>query len=109
MSNIPVHLLYTLLGVFSFICALAIALFKQDKNKSHWILTAIQIVWSLRMLVYAQLFNPEYCHMIWTWPVYIIASMAYAPLFYLFMYAWAYSSDSFSSSSCFAFSDKFSL
>ena len=84
MSNIPVHLLYTLLGVFSFICALAIALFKQDKNKSHWILTAIQIVWSLRMLVYAQLFNPEYCHMIWTWPVYIIASMAYAPLFYLF-------------------------
>jgi len=84
MSNIPVHLLYTLLGVFSFICALSIALFKQNKNKSHWILMAIQIVWSIRMLVYAQLFNPETCHMIWTWPVYIIASMAYAPLFYLF-------------------------
>ena len=84
MSNIPVHLLYTLLGVFSFICALSIALFKQDKNNSHWILVAIQIIWSTRMLIYAQLFNPEKCHMIWTWPVYIIASMAYAPLFYLF-------------------------
>lgn len=84
MSNIPVHLLYTLLGVFSFICALSIALFKQDKNNSHWILVAIQIVWSARMLIYAQLFNPEKCHMIWTWPVYIITSMAYAPLFYLF-------------------------
>ena len=84
MSNIPVHLLYTLLGVFSFICALSIALFKQDKNNSHWILVAIQIVWSARMLIYAQLFNPEKCHMVWTWPVYIIASMAYAPLFYLF-------------------------
>jgi len=84
MSNIPVHLLYTLLGVFSFICALSIALFKQNKNNSHWILISIQIVWSLKILVYAQLFNPEYCHMIWLWPVYIIASMAYAPLFYLF-------------------------
>lgn len=84
MSNIPVHLLYTLLGVFSFVCALSIALFKQDKNKCHWILVAIQIVWSMRMLVYAQLFNPDKCHMVWTWPVYIIISMAYAPLFYLF-------------------------
>ncbi|MBO7050258.1 MAG: helix-turn-helix transcriptional regulator [Bacteroidaceae bacterium] len=84
MSNIPVHLLYTLLGVFSFICALSIALFKQDKNKSHWFLVAIQIVWSVRMLIYAQLFNPDKCHMIWTWPVYIISSMAYAPLFYMF-------------------------
>ena len=84
MSNIPVHLLYTLLGVFSFVCALSIALFKQDKNKSHWVLVAIQVVWSIRMLVYAQLFNPDKCHMIWTWPVYIIASLAYAPLFYLF-------------------------
>ena len=84
MSNIPVHLLYTLLGVFSFICALSIALFKQDKNKCHWIIVAIQAVWSLRMLVYAQLFNPDKCHMIWTWPVYIVASLAYAPLFYMF-------------------------
>ena len=84
MSNIPVHLLYTLLGVFSFVCALSIALFKQEKNKCHWILVAIQIVWSVRMLVYSQLFNPDKCHMIWTWPVYIIISMAYAPLFYLF-------------------------
>lgn len=84
MSNIPVHLLYTLLGVFSFICALSIALFKQDKNRSHWFLVGIQIVWSVRMLIYAQLFNPDKCHMIWTWPVYITASMAYAPLFYLF-------------------------
>jgi AraC-like DNA-binding protein len=84
MSNIPVHLLYTLLGVFSFICALSIALFKQGKNKSHWFLVAIQIVWSVRMLIYAQLFNPDKCHMIWTWPVYITVSMAYAPLFYLF-------------------------
>ena len=84
MSNIPVHFLYTLLGVFSFICALSIALFKQNKNNSHWILMSIQVVWSLKILVYAQLFNPEYCHMIWIWPVYIIASMAYAPLFYLF-------------------------
>jgi len=84
MSNIPVHLLYTLLGVFCFICALVIILFKQDKSKAHWFLAAIQIVWSLRMLIYAQLFNPEKCHMIWTWPVYITASMAYAPLFYLF-------------------------
>ena len=84
MNNIPVHLLYTLLGVFSFVCALSIALFKQEKNKCHWFLVAIQIVWSVRMLVYAQLFNPDTCHMIWTWPVYIIASMAYAPLFYFF-------------------------
>ena len=84
MSIIPVHLLYTLLGVFSFICALSIALFKQDKNKCHWIIVAIQAVWSLRMLVYAQLFNPDKCHMIWTWPVYIVASLAYAPLFYMF-------------------------
>lgn len=84
MSNIPVHFLYTLLGVSSFICALAIALFKPNKNKSHWILMSIQIVWSLKILVYAQLFNPIYCHLIWIWPVYIIASMAYAPLFYLF-------------------------
>lgn len=84
MSNIPVHLLYTLLGVFSFVCALSIALFKQEKNKCHWLLAAIQIVWSARMLVFAQLFNPDKCHMIWTWPVYIIISMAYAPLFYLF-------------------------
>ena len=84
MSNIPVHLLYTLLGVFSFICALSIALFKPGKNKSHWFLVAIQIVWSVRMLIYAQLFNPDKCHMIWTWPVYITVSMAYAPLFYLF-------------------------
>ena len=84
MSNIPVHLLYTLLGVFSFVCALSIALFKQEKNKCHWLLVAIQIVWSTRMLVYAQLFNPDKCHMVWTWPVYIIVSMAYAPLFYLF-------------------------
>ena len=36
------------------------------------------------MLVYSQLFNPDKCHMVWTWPVYIIVSMAYAPLFYLF-------------------------
>lgn len=84
MNNIPVHLLYTLLGVFSFVCALSIALFKQEKNNSHWILAGIQVVWSLRMLVYAQLFNPDNCHMIWTWPVYIIISLAYAPLFYLF-------------------------
>lgn len=84
MSNIPVHLLYTLLGVFSFICALSIAIFKQEKNKVHWILFAIQMVWSLRMLVYSQLFNPERFHMVWTWPVYIVASMAYAPLFYFF-------------------------
>ncbi len=84
MSNIPVHLLYTLLGVFCFICALAIILFKQDKNRSHWFLAGLQIVWSLRMLIYAQLFNPDKCHMIWTWPVYIIVSLAYAPLFYLF-------------------------
>ena len=84
MSNIPVYFLYTLLGVFSFICALSIALFKQDKNRSHWIIVAIQVVWSLRMLVYAQLFNPDKCHMVWTWPVYIIASLAYAPLFYMF-------------------------
>ena len=84
MSNIPVYLLYTLLGVFSFVCAISIALFKQEKNKCHWFLVAIQFVWSLRILVYAQLFNPDKCHMIWTWPVYIIASMAYAPLFYFF-------------------------
>lgn len=84
MSNIPVHLLYTLLGVFSFVCALSIALFKQEKNKCHWLLAAIQIVWSIRMLVYAQLFNPDKCHMIWTWPVYIIMSMAYTPLIYFF-------------------------
>lgn len=84
MSDIPIHLLYTLLGVFSFICALAIILFKQDKNRSHWYLAAIQIIWSLRMLIYAQLFNPDKCHMIWTWPVYIVASLGYAPLFYLF-------------------------
>lgn len=84
MSNIPVHLLYTLLGVFSFICSLSIALFKQDKNKSHWVLVAIQVVWSMRMLVYAQLFNPDKCHMIWTWPAYIIISLLYAPLFYMF-------------------------
>lgn len=84
MSNIPVHLLYTLLGVFCFVCALSIALFKQEKNKCHWFLVAIQIVWSIRMLVYAQLYNPDNCHMIWIWPVYIIMSMAYAPLFYFF-------------------------
>jgi len=84
MSNIPVHLLYTLLGVFSFVCALSIAIFKQEKNKCHWLLAAIQIVWSIRMLVYAQLFNPDKCHMIWTWPVYIIMSMAYTPLIYFF-------------------------
>ena len=84
MSNIPAHLLYTLLGVFSFVCALSIAIFKQEKNKCHWLLAAIQIVWSIRMLVYAQLFNPDKCHMIWTWPVYIIMSMAYTPLIYFF-------------------------
>ena len=32
MSIIPVHLLYTLLGVFSFVCALSIVLFKTKKN-----------------------------------------------------------------------------
>ncbi len=84
MSNIPVHLLYTLLGVFSFICALTIVFFKPDKNKCHWILMAIQFVWSMRMLIYAQLFNPERFQVIWTWPIYIILSLAYAPLFYLF-------------------------
>lgn len=84
MSIIPVHLLYTLLGVFSFVCALSIVLFKTKKNRCHWILMGIQLVWSLKMLIYAQLFNPDKCHMLWTWPVYIIASMAYAPLFYLF-------------------------
>lgn len=84
MNNIPVHLLYTLLGVFSFVCALSIALFRLEKNKCHWFLVAIQVVWSVRMLVYAQLFNPDTCHMIWLWPVYIITSMAYAPLFYFF-------------------------
>ena len=83
MSNIPVHLLYTLLGVFSFTCALAIALFKRDKNKCHWILMAIQFVWSVRMLIYAQLFNPERYQVVWTWPLYIIMSLAYTPLFYL--------------------------
>lgn len=81
---ISVHSLYAILGVFSILCAFAILLFKKDKRRVHWLILVALAFWGLRMNIYAMLFNPATTHFFWAWPIYLIVSMAYGPLFFLF-------------------------
>lgn len=44
----------------------------------------LQTVWSVRLFMYSLLFNPSYSHHAWVWPAFIVSSLLYAPVFYLF-------------------------
>ena len=44
----------------------------------------LQTVWSVRLFMYSLLFNPSYSHQAWVWPAFLISSLLYAPVFYLF-------------------------
>lgn len=84
MYNIPVNVIYSMLGIFSFICMLSIGLFKKQKKRCHWLMMLLQTVWSIRLFIYSLLFNPTTSHQAWVWPAYIISSLLYAPAYYLF-------------------------
>lgn len=84
MVNIPVNVIFAMLGIFSFICMLSITFFKKQKKRFHWLMVLLQTVWSVRLFMYSLLYNPQYNSHSWVWPVFIISSLLYAPMFYLF-------------------------